>query len=1068
MDTINYREILEQSSAVMAVVNRDLKVLSVSDGFLGVTNHDRENIIGRPILNVFPEIGENSKAVFIHTLRNSLTRVLENKKTDTTRVVRFDNPITDSENGGGGKIRYLKVINTPILDNNHTVKYIQQIFVDVTHSEELPSQLEMEKENLDAYNTAEQHIRKAFKQAPTPICVLRGPKHVFELANRGFLRIAANKDIIGKPAREALPELEGQGFFEILDKVYETEKSYTGSETPATFNLSSSKKVDVYVDFIFQIVYDTNGKKEGVFILGSDVTKQVLARKKAEENEYKYRELIDELPVAMAVYAGPNNIIRHANDKMLNYWNKDESIMGIPLYDAVPKLREQLFLNDIAGVYDSGETQTRTEEKTVLIINGNKQTYYFNYTYKALREKDGDIYGVQNIVIDVTEQVLARKKVEESEYKYRTLIEESAVATALYRGPDFIIDYANNTMLDYFEKDSSIVGKPLRSVLPSLQGQPFMNYLEEIYATGETYTRVKEKVELDINSTRQTFYFNSTFTALRNKDGEIYGILNTAIDVTDEVLANKKVKKSEHRYRMLIEESPVATAFYTGPDIVVQYTNDTMLHYWGKDQTVVGKPLIEAVPELKGQGFIGYLKDVYATGKSYLGFEEEAQLEINGQMETGYFHFNYKALHDTKGEVYGIHHTAIDVTEQVLAKRKLIEREKSLQLMLNSMPQKISNAGPRGNVRFVNQQWIDETGYSFKELTDDGWDKTVHTDDLEFITEAWTDAVKKGTVFDVEARFLHKEKGYRWNLCRAVPVHDDKGEIIMWVGTNTDIHDQKKQKEILEKAVKERTRELERANRELIIRNEEIDEQKEELLKAIKNLESFTYISSHDLQEPLRKIQIFADRILEKETHNLSERGKDYFERMEISANRMQILLEDLLSFSRVTNTRKKFEITSFKKIIEDVKEELSESINKKNAIIETPELCDVYVITFQFRQLMKNLVSNAIKFSKPDVPPHIIIRGKVAKGSELEPKELADEQEYCHIVVSDNGIGFEPGYSERIFEVFKRLYGKDEYPGTGIGLAIAKKIVDNHDGIITAAGEPNAGATFNIYLPAE
>jgi signal transduction histidine kinase len=150
--------------------------------------------------------------------------------------------------------------------------------------------------------------------------------------------------------------------------------------------------------------------------------------------------------------------------------------------------------------------------------------------------------------------------------------------------------------------------------------------------------------------------------------------------------------------------------------------------------------------------------------------------------------------------------------------------------------------------------------------------------------------------------------------------------------------------------------------------------------------------------------------------------------------------------------------------------------IEETNAIIETNELCTVNIIPFQFRQLMQNLLSNALKFSKSGVAPHIVIRSEILKGSALKEQRLlagkfdltslSGEKEYCHLIVSDNGIGFDPQFSERIFQLFQRLHGKDEYPGTGIGLAIVKKIVENHGGIITASSEINQGSTFNIYLP--
>lgn len=234
---------------------------------------------------------------------------------------------------------------------------------------------------------------------------------------------------------------------------------------------------------------------------------------------------------------------------------------------------------------------------------------------------------------------------------------------------------------------------------------------------------------------------------------------------------------------------------------------------------------------------------------------------------------------------------------------------------------------------------------------------------------------------------------------------------------------------------------------------------------ANKELLAFNYVSSHDLQEPLRKIQTFCN-LLNQEKENLSDKGKRYVERIQVGAERMQRLIEDLLVYSRTNATERKFEKISLNVIIEEVKTDLKDIIEEKHAIIEVAELCLVDIIPFQFRQLMHNLIGNALKFSNPKLPPHILIQSNIVKGSKLHCELLVPEMEYCHITVKDNGIGFEPRFSERIFEVFQRLHGKEEYAGTGIGLAIVKKIVENHSGIVIATSEIKKGATFNIYLP--
>ena len=264
-----------------------------------------------------------------------------------------------------------------------------------------------------------------------------------------------------------------------------------------------------------------------------------------------------------------------------------------------------------------------------------------------------------------------------------------------------------------------------------------------------------------------------------------------------------------------------------------------------------------------------------------------------------------------------------------------------------------------------------------------------------------------------------------------------------------------------------RAAELGIANKELAFQNEEKEKRAAELIIANKELLAFTYISSHDLQEPLRKIQTFVSIILENEHDNLSENGKSNFQRMQLAAGRMQQLIDDLLAFSRISTTELVFEKTDLNIIVDEVKTELKDTIHDKNATIEATELCDANIIAFQFRQLMYNLISNALKFSKPDVPSHIIIKSRIVKGSKLTIETLSPDKNYCHITIKDNGIGFEPHFSERIFEVFQKLHGKEVYAGTGIGLAIVKKIVENHNGVITSTSELNNGAQFDIYIPA-
>lgn len=263
-----------------------------------------------------------------------------------------------------------------------------------------------------------------------------------------------------------------------------------------------------------------------------------------------------------------------------------------------------------------------------------------------------------------------------------------------------------------------------------------------------------------------------------------------------------------------------------------------------------------------------------------------------------------------------------------------------------------------------------------------------------------------------------------------------------------------------------RAAELIIANQELAFQNLEKEKRSNELLHANKELETFAFISSHDLQEPLRKIQTFSSRILSDEAKNLSKKGFYYFERIQNSAHRMQSLINDLLVYSRSTEKEVNLEFLNLNEAINEVVNSFEEEFSTDKTSVSISVECDVTVIAFQFRQMLQNLLSNSIKFRKTDEQLQITISSKIATVEELEIRQIPASTAYSHIQVRDNGIGFDSEFKEFIFEIFRRIHDNSTFLGTGIGLTIVKKIVVNHNGYIFAEGELNSGATFDIYLP--
>ena len=317
--------------------------------------------------------------------------------------------------------------------------------------------------------------------------------------------------------------------------------------------------------------------------------------------------------------------------------------------------------------------------------------------------------------------------------------------------------------------------------------------------------------------------------------------------------------------------------------------------------------------------------------------------------------------------------------------------------------------------------------------------------------------------YDYEITYVFPDIGKRTMLLNArrivQKVQDEQMILLAFTDITESTRKRKAEKQGLEDIITERTKALELSYSTLEERNATLE-------RMNKEMETFSFISSHDLQEPLRKIRNFATVLLSDEQKNLSPTGKHYLQRMQDSVKRMQMLLEDLLIYSKVSDSKPKLQKVDLSIIANEVIADFQELINEKKAVVKTSGLCEVYVVQFQFRQLLQNLISNALKFSHPKRYPRITISSETVRGGKMKGVKLLPSVNYCHMTITDNGIGFDTKYKERIFEVFQRLHSQDEYTGTGMGLAICKRIVENHKGIMTATSVPGSSAQFDIYIP--
>lgn len=577
---------------------------------------------------------------------------------------------------------------------------------------------------------------------------------------------------------------------------------------------------------------------------------------------------------------------------------------------------------------------------------GDGTVHWARVIGRYLYDKHGSHVGFSGIALDTTaekslrnEQQKLLARIEQNEKRFRSMIEQAPIAMGVMKGYDLVIETANDMLLEVWGKDTSVIGKPLLEGLPEITDQPFPHLLRDVLTTGEAYYGYEAPAMLKRKNGMEQCFFNFVY-APYYEDGNLTGVQAVATEVTAQVRAKRALEESEKRFRKLVEEAPVATAIYTGREMKISLANEAMLKLWGKDASVIGRTVEQALPELDGQPFLQLLDNVFTTGVHYAAKEDRADLFVDGKLQTFYFNFTYQPLHDAQNNVYAILNMAVDVTESMKSRKKIQQQEERY-------------------------------------------------------------------------RTLAAE---------------------------------------LDTRVQERTQALQRAN--------------ESLERSNSELAQYAYVASHDLQEPLRKIRVFSSML--KERANLDESSANLLGRIISSSGRMSQLINDLLEFSRLLNAGKSMQRTDLNDVLRNVLQDFELSIQEKNAQIDADILPTLDAQPLQMNQLFNNLVSNALKFAKQDVPLKLMVRSRA-----LTPQEAAElplpnsiNNKYVELTFADNGIGFDPHYAEQIFEVFKRLHSGQAYPGSGIGLALCRKIIENHKGHLFAISKEGEGTVFHVILP--
>jgi len=767
-----------------------------------------------------------------------------------------------------------------------------------------------------------------------------------------------------------------------------------------------------------------------------DLRPEMAWKQELENSEKRFRNLVQEAPVATAIYLGSNMTIQWANDAMISLWGKDKSVIGKTVRQALPELEGQPFHDLLDKVFRTGEIYVATEDKCELVVDDELRTFYFNFSYKPLRDANGTVYGILNMAIDVTDSILTRKRLEEAEYNFRQLILQAPVGICLLTGDDFVVSIANDEYVQLVGRErEGFEGMPIWDLIPEAKEQGFDKLLSQVKETGNAYTGYETEIYLLRNGVMEQVYVNFVYEPLFDEQHAMTRILVTAIDVTKLVQARKQVENSEERARLAIDSAKLGTyevSLATGEVISSDRFNE-LFDIDGKAQQLdyVSRIYPDDIPVREAAH-----RESLKSGK----LEYECRI-ITRKGDTRYLRI-FGQVYFEKERAIRIVGIVQDVTAQKLAEE---EKEKFLSLAHYSRDF-IGMCDMNYKTLYVNRAGLEMLNIDrpVEELS--LWE-CFFPEDHGYLSGSFFPSVLEHGYAEVEIRFRNFKTGEpTWVIYSVFVIRNAAGDPVAMATVSRDITERRNMEKELEERVIERTEQLTRLNQQL---------------------QQFTYVSSHDLKEPLRKIRMFSTMAKEMLPEG-DNRMASHLEKVVGAASRMTTLLDDLLHYSTLSNLQTGFDTVDLNLVFKNVMDDSELLITEKNAQIDLPVLPAVQGIPFQINQLFYNLIQNAIKFSRPGITPSILIRGvEVTREEAKALAVLTGDRSYYRIDVEDNGIGISEDFFDKIFIVFQRLHPRGMYPGNGIGLSICRKIAENHGGHISVKSTPGSGTCFSVYLPA-
>lgn len=765
----------------------------------------------------------------------------------------------------------------------------------------------------------------------------------------------------------------------------------------------------------------------------TDITEKQKAENAIRESESRFRNLVQDASAAIVVLTGDEmkvEIVNEAYGRLIE--RTPDELLGKPVFSVVPEA-EAYYRPVLEKVRRTGETvilqdTPYTVKKYDKVIEG-----FLHVVSQPYRDVEGKSLGVMQIIQDVTVSVKSRKALEESEEDLRNLILQAPIGICVMDASSLVSEIVNDKFVD-------IAGKPYEAIMGKHYWDTFAEAapyyegaLQGVVEKGEPFYASEVELMLIRHGREEIIYVTFVYEPMKDANGVVKKVVIWVLENTVQVQARRKIQESETRFRSMADASPVMIWTLDAQGNSAYY-NKTATDFTGhtEEELKDGKTWQTAIhpDDLKFAAEV--VSNAVQSIKSY---------QIECRMKRADGKWRWLLSHGTprlskNDELLGYVGSSVDITERKEAENALIESEERFRLLSNEMPQFVWTGDAAGTLGYFNKAVYEFSGLSIEDIQNGGWLQIVHPEDREENIRLWQESIATGRDFIFEHRFKRADGEYRWQLSRAVAQRDARGIIQQWIGTSTDIQDQKNVEEQLEKLVAERTKELQRSN---------------------EDLQQFAHVASHDLKEPVRKIKTFTGRLEHEMDGQLNEKAKQYLSKVHSAINRMYSMIDGVLAYSTVSASPKVTQQVDLIEILNSIETDLEVTIQNTGAVIQYTDLPVLEGEPVLIYQLFYNLITNSIKFAKAGVPPAISIQSKTT---------VEDRRNVAQIIVKDNGIGFEQEHVQMIFDTFTRLNSKDTYEGTGLGLSLCRKIVEHHGGTITASGKLNEGASFLIMLP--